>query len=39
LELPVATEGEAKEEAFKNVKEAVEGYLEVKLSFRLESEG
>ena len=30
LELPVATQGEIKEEALKNVKEAIEGYLEVK---------
>jgi predicted RNase H-like HicB family nuclease len=30
LELPVATQGETKEEALKNVKETIEGYLEVK---------
>jgi predicted RNase H-like HicB family nuclease len=30
LELPVATQGETKQEALKNVKEAIEGYLEVK---------
>ncbi len=30
LELPVATEGETKEEAIRNVKEAVEGYLDVR---------
>ena len=30
LELPVASQGETKEEAFKNIKEAIEGYLEVK---------
>ena len=30
LELPVATEGETKAEAIRNVKDAVEGYLEVK---------
>ena len=30
LELPVATEGETKEEALLNLKEAIEGYLEVK---------
>jgi predicted RNase H-like HicB family nuclease len=30
LELPVATQGETKEEALRNVKEAIEGYLEVK---------
>jgi len=30
LELPVATEGETKEEALSNIKEAIEGYLEVK---------
>ncbi len=30
LELPVTTEGETKEEAIRNVKEAVEGYLDVR---------
>ena len=30
LELPVASEGETKEEALGNIKEAIEGYLEVK---------
>ena len=30
LELPVASEGETKEDALKNIKEAIEGYLEVK---------
>ena len=30
LELPVASQGETKQEALKNVKEAIEGYLEVK---------
>ena len=30
LELPVATQGETKEEAIKNIKEAVKGYLEVR---------
>ena len=30
LELPVATEGETKAEAIRNVKEAVEGYLDVR---------
>jgi predicted RNase H-like HicB family nuclease len=30
LELPVATQGETKEEALKNIKEAIEGYLEAK---------
>jgi predicted RNase H-like HicB family nuclease len=30
LELPVATEGETKSEAVRNIKEAVEGYLEVR---------
>lgn len=29
VELPVATEGETKEEALANLKEAIEGYLEV----------
>jgi predicted RNase H-like HicB family nuclease len=31
LELPVATQGETKKEALANLKEAIEGYLEVKL--------
>jgi predicted RNase H-like HicB family nuclease len=30
LELPVATEGETKSEAVWNIREAVEGYLEVR---------
>ena len=30
LELPVATQGETREEALKNIKEAIEGYLEAK---------
>ncbi|KPV63005.1 MAG: hypothetical protein AOA66_1075 [Candidatus Bathyarchaeota archaeon BA2] len=30
LELPVATQGETREEVLKNIKEAIEGYLEVK---------
>jgi predicted RNase H-like HicB family nuclease len=30
LEVPVATEGETREEAVRNIKEAVEGYLEVR---------
>ena len=30
LELPVTTQGETKEEALINIKEAIEGYLEVK---------
>jgi predicted RNase H-like HicB family nuclease len=30
VELPVATQGESKEEALANLKEAIEGYLEVK---------
>ena len=30
VELPVATEGETKKEALANLKEAIEGYLEVK---------
>jgi predicted RNase H-like HicB family nuclease len=29
-ELPVATQGETREEALRNIKEAIEGYLEVK---------
>ncbi len=28
LELPVASEGETREEALSNIKEAIEGYLE-----------
>lgn len=30
LELPVATQGETRDEALVNIKEAIEGYLEVK---------
>jgi predicted RNase H-like HicB family nuclease len=30
LELPVASQGETREEALKNIREAIEGYLEVK---------
>lgn len=30
VELPVATQGETKKEALKNIREAVEGYLEVR---------
>jgi predicted RNase H-like HicB family nuclease len=30
LELPVATQGETREEALKNIREAIEGYLEAK---------
>jgi predicted RNase H-like HicB family nuclease len=30
LELPVASQGETRGEAIKNIKEAIEGYLEVK---------
>jgi len=30
VELPVATEGETKEEALANLKEAIEGYIEVR---------
>ncbi len=30
VELPVATQGETREEALKNIKEAIEGYLEMK---------
>ncbi len=33
VELPVATQGETKEEALSNIKEAIEGYLEVKAKF------
>ncbi|MCP8316879.1 MAG: type II toxin-antitoxin system HicB family antitoxin [archaeon] len=31
LELPVASQGETKEEALSNIREAIEGYLEVKV--------
>jgi len=30
LELPVATQGETREEALRNIREAIEGYLEAK---------
>lgn len=30
VELPVSTQGETKEEALSSIKEAIEGYLEVK---------
>jgi predicted RNase H-like HicB family nuclease len=30
LELPVATQGETKEESLKNIKDTIESYLEVK---------
>jgi len=30
VELPVASQGETREEALRNIKEAIEGYLEVK---------
>ena len=30
VELPVASQGETREEALSNIKEAIEGYLEVK---------
>lgn len=30
VELPVASQGQTREEALKNIKEAIEGYLEVK---------
>ena len=33
LELPVASQGDTKEEALTNIKEAIEGYLEVKAEF------
>jgi len=33
LELPVASQGETREEALTNIKEAIEGYLEVKAEF------
>lgn len=33
VELPVASQGESKEEALANIKEAIEGYLEVKTQF------
>lgn len=37
LELPVATQGETKEEALSNIKEAIESYLEVKAKLSLSS--
>ena len=40
LELPVASQGETKEEAQANIKEAIEGYLEVKAEqFREKAKG
>jgi predicted RNase H-like HicB family nuclease len=39
LELPVATEGETREEALANLKEAIEGYLEVKAEKLREQSG
>ena len=40
VELPVATEGETKEDARANLKEAIEGYLEVKAEkLREQSQG
>jgi predicted RNase H-like HicB family nuclease len=30
LELPVASQGETREEALRNIKEAIEGYLDIK---------
>jgi predicted RNase H-like HicB family nuclease len=30
IELPVASQGETREDALENIKEAIEGYLEVK---------
>jgi len=30
IELPVASQGETRKDALKNIKEAIEGYLEVK---------
>ncbi len=37
LELPVATQGESEREALKNLKEAIEGYLEVRAEILGES--
>jgi predicted RNase H-like HicB family nuclease len=34
LELPVASEGETKQEALANLKEAIKGYLKVKATFQ-----
>jgi predicted RNase H-like HicB family nuclease len=39
LELPIATQGETREEALKNIKEAIEGYLEVKAKLNRNSKG
>ena len=39
LELPVATQGETREETLKNIKEAIEGYLEVKAKLGRNAKG
>lgn len=39
LELPVASQGETKEEALNNIKEAIEGYLEVKTNLESQTNG
>jgi len=36
VELPIAAEGETREEALGNLKEAIEGYLEVKVQWSRE---
>ena len=38
VELPVATQGETKKEALDNIKEAIEGYLEVKAELLTKSQ-
>lgn len=38
LELPVATQGETKQEALSNIKEAIEGYLEAKAKLECKTE-
>ena len=39
LELPVATQGETREEALSNIKEAIELYLETKAELNEQSKG
>ena len=39
LEPPVATQGETREKALKNIKEAIEGYLEVKTKLLEKTKG
>ena len=39
LDIPVASEGETKEEALSNIKEAIAGYLEVKAKLESKTKG